>query len=84
MPEMQALPGGQSVPHEPQLVGSVDSVEQTGPIMPMHVWRAGAHGPSHAPCTQADPGAHRLPHAPQLLASENLSEQTSPAGPGQS
>ena len=82
MPAMHARPGGQSTPHAPQLVASLESVEHTGPMTPMHICRGGAHGPSQAPITQADPGGHRSAQPPQLFASDNWFVQTGFIDPG--
>ena len=67
-PSTQHSPGEQTVPHPPQLKGSVRSSvhrpEQTEPEQA-----------PQAPFTHDSLGAHFLPHAPQLNGSELMSGQ---------
>jgi len=67
-PFSQHSPGAQTVPHPPQLKGSVcSSVQMPAQTEPEQV--------PHEPLSHDSPGAHFLPQAPQLNGSLFMSGQ---------
>ena len=65
-------PVGQTVPHVPQLLVSLESVTQRPPhtVCPL--------GHVHVPETHEAPTAHVVPHAPQLAVLVFVSTQLDP------
>jgi hypothetical protein len=59
---MHTVPAAQTLPHAPQLPGSVASVTQAPP----HATVPGGQLDAHTPEVHTDPAAQVLPQAPQL------------------
>jgi hypothetical protein len=79
-PATQLSPDGHTLPHAPQLLGSlVRSTHLPLQTVPVHVEEV------HSPATQLSPAGQTVPHAPQLLGSSAVStSQPSAACPSQS
>jgi hypothetical protein len=81
-PLEQSCPGGQTLPHAPQLVKSELVFTQNGIPLIGHEVVPGGHEmpaskavPVQMPLEQSCPRAQTLPHAPQLLGSKRASTQ---------
>jgi hypothetical protein len=63
----------QSLPHDPQLLGSLDVFAHRAPqhASPGGHTPPGPHPPTHVPPLHVSPGAHALPHAPQFAGSDS-------------